>query len=104
MHSTNLRFKQARGGVLRVGGTRVTLDSIVEAFKEGATAEEIAQQYPSVGMADIYAAISYYLHETDQVERYLKDRAKQRAKVRKANRGRFDPSSIRDRLLARRAQ
>jgi hypothetical protein len=26
-------------GVVRVGGTRVTLDTIVDAFREGATAE-----------------------------------------------------------------
>lgn len=32
-------------GVIRVGGTRVTLDTLVEAFNEGATAEVIAQQY-----------------------------------------------------------
>jgi hypothetical protein len=30
-----------------VGHTRVTLDTVIEAFQEGATAETIAQQYPS---------------------------------------------------------
>lgn len=34
-------------GVVRVGDTRVTLDTIIMAFTDGATAEEIAQQYPS---------------------------------------------------------
>ncbi|HYV38047.1 MAG TPA: DUF433 domain-containing protein, partial [Gemmataceae bacterium] len=48
-------------GVLRVSETRVTLDTIVGAFTEGATAEEIAQQYPSVPLADVYAVIGYYL-------------------------------------------
>ena len=33
-------------GVIRVAGTRVTLDTLVEAFNEGGTAEEITQQYP----------------------------------------------------------
>jgi len=33
-------------GVVRVGGTRVTLDTIVTAFNNGATAEEIVHQYP----------------------------------------------------------
>ena len=37
-----------RDGVMRVGGTRVTLDTVVAAFREGATAEEITQQYPSL--------------------------------------------------------
>jgi uncharacterized protein (DUF433 family) len=33
-------------GVIRVSGTRVTLDSILFAFNDGATPEEIAEQYP----------------------------------------------------------
>ena len=35
-------------GAAKIGRTRVTLDTIVAAFAEGATAEEIAQQYPSL--------------------------------------------------------
>jgi len=34
-------------GVVLVGNTRVTLDTVVAAFLEGATAEEIVEQYPS---------------------------------------------------------
>jgi uncharacterized protein (DUF433 family) len=49
------------GSVVRVGGTRVTLDTVVTAFEEGATAEEIVHQYPSLKLADIYAVIGYYL-------------------------------------------
>ena len=45
-------------GVARVGGTRVTLDTLVAAFEQGATAEEIAQQYPSLGLADVYSVTS----------------------------------------------
>jgi hypothetical protein len=37
-------------GVVRVGGTRVTLDTVVAAFKDGATAEEIVYQYPSLSL------------------------------------------------------
>ena len=49
----------------------MTLDTIVAAFKHGATAEEIAYQYPSVQLADIYATITYYLRKTDEVNDYL---------------------------------
>ena len=53
-------------GVMRVGGTRVTLATIVTAFHEGATAETIVQQYPSLTLADVYAVIGYYLrHQAD---------------------------------------
>jgi uncharacterized protein (DUF433 family) len=90
-------------GTVRVGGTRVTLDTIVAAFKQGATAEEIAQQYPSVSLADAYAVITYYLRRRADVEEYLRRRRERASAVRRANEGRFDPEGVRDRLLARRA-
>lgn len=54
-----------------VGGTRVTLDTLVAAFDAGATAEEIAQQYPSVALADVYAVIAYYLLHQPEIQAYL---------------------------------
>jgi hypothetical protein len=46
-------------GVMRVRGTRVTLETVLAAFAEGATAEEIAQRYPSIPLADVYQVIGY---------------------------------------------
>jgi uncharacterized protein (DUF433 family) len=40
-------------GVVRVAETRVTLDTIVTAFLEGCTPEEIKEQYPSLQLSDI---------------------------------------------------
>ena len=40
-------------GVVRVGGTRVPLDTVVYAFNQGASAEEMLQQYPSLALSDI---------------------------------------------------
>jgi len=88
-------------GVVRVGGTRVTLDTIVEAFREGLTPEEIQQQYPSLDLPNVYAAVSYYLHHRHEVEEYLGERARHREEVRHEVETRFDPTGIRDRLLAR---
>ncbi len=90
-------------GTVQVGGTRVTLDTVVEAFSEGATAEEIVQQYPSLRLADAYAAISYYLRHHAEVETYLAQRRKQSSEVRRRNLTRFDPANLRARLLARRS-
>lgn len=42
-------------GVILVGRTRITLDTVVAVFNQGATAEEITHQYPSLNLADIYA-------------------------------------------------
>lgn len=89
-------------GVIRVGGTRVTLDTLVAAFDAGATAEGIAQQYPSVALADVYSVIAYYLRHQPEIRLYFSQRERQAARVREQNERRFDPSGVRERLLARR--
>ncbi len=88
-------------GVLRVGGSRVGLDTLVTAFKTGATAEEMALRYPSVKLADIYSAINYYLKNKAEVDDYVQQRQQQAAFVREQNELRFKPEGIRSRLLAR---
>jgi uncharacterized protein (DUF433 family) len=58
-------------GTIRVGSSRVSLDSVVHHFKQGATAERIAESIPSLDLADIYAVIAYYLANRDSIEEYL---------------------------------
>ena len=89
-------------GVVRVAGTRVTLDTIVAAFDAGATAEEIAQQYSSVPLPDVYSVITYYLRHKAEVSAYLQRRQEEAATVREEVERRFPSSSIRERLIARR--
>jgi uncharacterized protein (DUF433 family) len=89
-------------GVVRVAGTRVTLETIVEAFETGATAEEIAQQYPTVPLVDVYSVITYYLRHTPEVEAYLREREAIAGRVREEAERRFPSAGIRERLLARR--
>jgi len=95
-------FQIDADGVARVGGTRVTLDSVIEAFSDGATAEEIAQQYPTLELSDIYYLIGYYLRRPSDVEAYLRQRKAETKLVRKQNESRFGSQGIRERLLARR--
>jgi uncharacterized protein (DUF433 family) len=89
-------------GVERLHGTRITLETIMDALAEGATAEEIAQQYPSASLADIYQAIGYYLRHSSEFESYLTRRRGDIAETRRANEANWPPEGIRDRLLARR--
>jgi uncharacterized protein (DUF433 family) len=89
-------------GVVRVGGTRVSLDTVVAAFNQGATAEEITSQYPSLQLADLYSAIAFYLRRQEEVEQYLQQRQNHAREIRQQNERRFDPEGVRDRLLARR--
>jgi uncharacterized protein (DUF433 family) len=88
-------------GVFRVGGTRVTLDLVVRAFDRGATAEEIAQKYDSLQLADIYQVIGYYLKHTDELRPYLEDRARE-GERQLSSHPEWSPKGLRDRLLARR--
>ncbi|MBI5038612.1 MAG: DUF433 domain-containing protein [Nitrospirae bacterium] len=89
-------------GVVRVAGTRVTLETVITAFSEGATAEEIAQQYPSLNLADIYAVIGYYLRHSEEGAAYLQQRKVQTNAARKQNELRYDPHGVRSRLMSRR--
>lgn len=89
--------------VIRVSGTRVTLDILVAAFAEGATAEEITQQYPALNLADVYSVIGYYLRHPAEVQSYLQQRQQRAEVARQQSEARFDPAGIRERLLSRRA-
>src|SRR5690349_7794116 len=89
-------------GVIRVRGTRVSVDTVLHAFEEGATAEEIVQQYPSIGLANVYAVIGYYLRHRAEMQNYLTQRLAQRVELRQQDPLRADTRGIRERLEARR--
>lgn len=91
-------------GVIRIAQTRVTLDTVVAAFQDGSSAEEIAEQYPSLQLGDVYVAIGYYLRHRSAVDAYLADRERQAASVRQENERRFDPVGVRARLIARQSR
>jgi uncharacterized protein (DUF433 family) len=90
--------------VARVGKTRVTLDTVVAAFNQGATAEEIVCRYPALKLSDVYSTISFYLNHQQEVGEYLQQRQQQAQEIRLVNEQKFDPQGLRDRLLARRAE
>jgi len=61
-------------GTIRVGGTRLLLDMVVNAHTRGACPEEIFESFPSkdYSVADIYAVVAYYLQHKNQLDTYLK--------------------------------
>ena len=91
-------------GVARIKGTRVTLDSLVTAFRLGSTPEEIVLQYPTLDLADVYAVIAYYLRDAETVDSYLAESEARRAEVRRENEARWNPAGVRERLLARKIE
>jgi len=59
------------GKVYRIRGTRVPLQTVVEAFALGMSAEGIADAFPSLALSDVYAVIAYYLRHRLEVDQYL---------------------------------
>lgn len=92
------------GGVVRVSGTRVTLESVIHAFKEGASAEQIVQSFDTLSLGDVYAVIAYYLKHTAEVDAYLRESEEQFARLRDESRRRPEMQGIRERLLARKSR
>ena len=97
-------LKTDTDGVVRVGKTHVTLDTVIKTFQNGATAEEIVCRYPSLKLADVYTTISFYLNHPQEVETYLQQRYNEAQSIRKINEARFDPQGLRDRLIARQVE
>ena len=89
-------------GVIRVGGTRVTLHTIVNAFHQGLGAEEIADRYPSLALADVYSVIGYYLRHRVTLDDYLDQQRSEADQVRNENQRRWPPTELRAKVLARR--
>ena len=84
-----------------MSGTRVLLDVIIVAFQAGATPEDIARQFPSVAMPDVYLIIAHYLTHTAEIDAYLCQRRTEAAELQSAIERRFNPVGIRSRLLSR---
>jgi len=89
-------------GVVVVNETRIPLSTVVTEFKQGATAEAIAEQFPSLRLADVYVVIGYYLNHQGEVEAYLEQQRQYSQKIREENEQRFPSRGLRDRLLTRR--
>jgi uncharacterized protein (DUF433 family) len=64
-------------GAVRVGNSRVSLDLVVEQYENGMSPEDMVRAYDSLELADVHAAIAYYLRHEDEVRGYLKRRSEQ---------------------------
>ena len=94
-------LRSDESGVIRVGKTRVPLDTVVYHFNQGSTPEEIVMSYPTLDLADVYAVIKYYLYNRAKVDAYLREREAEAGRIKEENERRFPPTGIRARLQAR---
>jgi hypothetical protein len=80
--------------------SRVSLDLVVEQYENGMTPDEMVRAYDTLELADVHAAIAYYLRHLDDVRAYLKRRAAEAEALRSSIEVER-PRVTRDDLLAR---
>jgi hypothetical protein len=54
---------------------RVGIDLILERYKAGVSPEQIAEEFETTMLEDIYATITYYLRHKQRLDAWLDDRA-----------------------------
>src|ERR1700722_875739 len=58
-------------GVYRIADTRLSLDSVVYLFREGVSAEGIAESYPALTLDQVHGALAFYLGNQTEIDTYL---------------------------------
>lgn len=89
-------------GVIRVSGTRLTLETVVAGFHAGATPEELCEDFPGLELADVYAVLTYTLRHRTEVDGYLAERRHQAEAIRREIQASPANRRLRQRLLASR--
>ena len=91
-------------GVWRIAGTRVSLESLIYSFLDGATPEEVCQDFSSLSLAQVYGVIAYYLQHREKVDAYLKTQQQTAERLQQELRTRHREfrRDLRQRLLAHR--
>lgn len=93
---------QIENGVWRVTGTRIPLERVIECHQAGLSPEAIVESFDSLRLADVYAIISYYLDNKEEVEDYLRLQEENAEEMRRMIEASQPPRpGMREELLAR---
>jgi len=71
LHDDPVPIRVDKGGAVRVGPTRVTLDTVIGSFNDGASPEEIVRRFPTLQLADVYSVLGYYLRYKEEIDQLL---------------------------------
>ncbi len=55
----------------RVADTRVSLDSVVYAWRRGESPEGIVDSFPALTLEQVYGALAFYLANQEEIDEYL---------------------------------
>ncbi len=75
-------YIEQRGGGYWIAGTRISLDSIVYAFRRGASPESIQRSFPLLVLEQVYGAITFYLARKPEIDTYLQRGAEELERIR----------------------
>ena len=64
-------YVEYQNDTYRIEGTRISLDSIVYAFRSGLSPESISQSFPLLSVEQVYGAIAFYLANRAEIDTYL---------------------------------
>ena len=67
----NRYFETIGPDEIRIAGTRVGIEVIITAYRDGYSPEAIALDYPSLTLEQIHATITYYLHNREALDTHL---------------------------------
>jgi uncharacterized protein (DUF433 family) len=99
-----LPLRRDSRGVIRVGGSRVTLESLIGAYLEGESPEGILERFPSLNLAGIHSTIAWYLEHFAEAESYL-EQSREEGKSNRSQAERKTPATpLLARLRARRSR
>ncbi|MEM1168479.1 MAG: DUF433 domain-containing protein [Cyanobacteria bacterium P01_H01_bin.35] len=56
---------------IRIKGHRIGIDDVIAYYWKGYTPEKIQTELPTLSLEKIYATITYYLHERDEIDAYM---------------------------------
>jgi len=70
-------------GGLRVGRTRVSLESVWHMYQQGASPADIVRVFDTLDLADIHAVLAWALRHSEELGAYLNRRDEQAAHTRR---------------------
>ncbi len=56
---------------IRIKGHRIAIEHVIELFNQGMSPERIRHNLPTLNLEKVYATITYYLHNKQEVDDYI---------------------------------
>jgi uncharacterized protein (DUF433 family) len=88
-------------GVIRIGQSRVTLQTVIADFHRGASPEKIVHHYPVLTLSQVYVVIGYYLENKQEVDGYVARQRQLATEARNRVEAEHPNDPLRLRLLAK---